>query len=50
MYHPAAALRSMHTAIELESDFQKNRDLLINPLLGEKVTEIYQSSGQASLF
>jgi DNA polymerase len=50
MYHPAAALRSMHTATELEDDFQKNKDLLINPLLGEKVTEIYQSSGQASLF
>jgi DNA polymerase len=50
MYHPAAALRRMQMAMELDNDFQKNRDLLTNPTIGEKIAEIYQSGGQASLF
>jgi uracil-DNA glycosylase family 4 len=50
MYHPAAALRRMQIATELDSDFKKNQELLNKPELSRQITELYQDGGQNSLF
>ena len=50
MYHPAAALRSLVTARELEDDFLKNRLLLNDPYLANDIEQPYGEGGQGSLF
>ncbi|OGY25485.1 MAG: hypothetical protein A2Z11_03590 [Candidatus Woykebacteria bacterium RBG_16_43_9] len=50
MYHPAAALRNLKIARELEGDFLKNKDILQNPNTAGDLGGRSEEGGQQSLF